>query len=115
MAENTMRAIRYHETGTVDVLNLEEAPRPEPGAGEVLVRVHAAGVNGNDSTSREGRYGSRPLPAIPGSDLAGTVEAVGPGVTEFQAGQAVFGIGRATYAEHAIAAVDALAPKPPNP
>src|SRR5438128_2516194 len=70
MAGNTMRAIRYHETGTVDVLNLEEAPRPEAGEDEVLVRVHAAGVNGNDSTSRRGQYGSRPLPAIPGSNLA---------------------------------------------
>ncbi|HLY64080.1 MAG TPA: NADP-dependent oxidoreductase, partial [Chloroflexota bacterium] len=114
MANETMRAIRYHETGEADVLRLEEVPRPTPGEGEVLVRLHAAGINPVDSTIRRGVYFSGPLPAVPGFDLAGTVEAVGPGVSQFQPSQVVFGIGRGTYAEYSIATPDLLALKPAN-
>jgi NADPH:quinone reductase-like Zn-dependent oxidoreductase len=69
MAE-TMRAIRYHETGEADVLRLEDAPRPEPGDGEILVRVYSAGVNPVDSAIRRGRFGQacsasrRPAPSL---------------------------------------------------
>ncbi len=76
-----MRAVRVHSFGEPDVLQVEEVadPRP-PGAGEVLVRLHAAGVNPVDAYMRSGQYGALPpLPYTPGSDGAGVVEAVGEG------------------------------------
>lgn len=117
MASDTMRAIRFHDYGSADVLVLERAPRLEPNEGEVLVRIRAAGVNPVDWKIRRGDMrNARPLtfPATPGIDVAGTVESVGTGVTAFQPGQAVFGTGLGTYAEHAIAQVATLAPKPRN-
>ncbi|MSQ23006.1 MAG: NADP-dependent oxidoreductase [Chloroflexi bacterium] len=109
-----MKAIRFHENGGAEVLVLEDAPRPAPGEGEVLVRVHAAGVNPVDSAIRRGSFGSATLPGTPGLDLAGVVEAVGPGVTAFAPGQMVFGNGRGCYAEYALASAAALALKPAN-
>jgi NADPH:quinone reductase-like Zn-dependent oxidoreductase len=94
---------------------IEEVPRPEPQAGEVLVRVHAAGVNPVDWKIRRGYlkdFMPVPLPFTPGLDLAGIVAAVGPDVTTVQPGQAVFGRGSGAYAEYAIAPANALAPKP---
>jgi NADPH:quinone reductase-like Zn-dependent oxidoreductase len=117
MTENSMRAVRAHDYGTTDVLKVEEAPRPEPGEGQVLVRVHAAGVNPVDWKFRAGYLKDWiPLqfPWIPGADLAGTVDAVGPGVTRFSPGQAVFGRGQGTYAEYALAPITSLALKPEN-
>lgn len=107
-----MRAIRFHRTGEADVLQLDEAPQPKPGEGEVLVRVHAAGINPVDSAIRRGVFGAPTLPAIPGADLAGVVEAVGPGVNQFQPGDEVFGVGRGAYAEYAVAPAQSLAQKP---
>lgn len=115
MAGDAMRAVRFHNYGPPDVLVIEEVPRPIPNAGEVLVRVHAAGVNPIDWKVRAGYlkdYMPIQLPSIPGFDLAGTVEAVGPSVTAFTVGQAVFGRGAASYAEYAIVPVTALASKP---
>ena len=92
-----------------------EHPDPEPGAGEVLVRVRAAGVNPIDWKLRAGHlkeWMPVELPAIPGLDLAGTVEALGDGVDEFEVGEDVFGRGRGSYAEYALASVGTLAPKP---
>lgn len=109
-----MRAIRYHQTGEADVLQVDEVPRPEPGEGEILVQVRSAGVNPVDSAIRRGTFGQATLPATPGRDVAGTVEAVGPGVTAFRPGQEVFGIGRGTYAEYTIATANSLAMKPAN-
>jgi NADPH:quinone reductase-like Zn-dependent oxidoreductase len=106
-----MRAIRYHKTGDPEVLVLEDVPQPQPGPGEVLVRVHAAGVNPLDTLNRRGTR-TPPLPAIPGYDLAGTVESTGPGVGDFAPGQAVFGMGEATYADYAVAPALSLATKP---
>ncbi len=117
MSDETMRAVRFHDYGPPENLVVERIPRPEPRAGEVLVRVHAAGVNPVDWKIRKGLLkGNMPLllPSTPGADLAGTVEAVGPGVTAFQIGQAVFGRGTGSYAEYAIAPVGSLAPKPPD-
>lgn len=117
MVDDTMRAVRFHNYGSPDVLVVERIPRPEPGAGEVLVRVHAAGVNPIDWKIRKGLMRQArpiPLPSIPGSDLAGTVEVVGPGVTEFQPGQAVYGTGNGSYAEYTIAPAGNLAPMPRN-
>lgn len=113
MAE-VMRAIRYHQNGEADVLQIDEVPRPEPSEGEILVRVRSAGVNPVDSAIRRGSFGQATLPATPGRDLAGTVEAVGPGVTEFRPGQEVFGTGRGTYAEYVISTPPSLAAKPSN-
>ena len=117
MAGTTMRAVRFYEYGSPDVLVVEQVPRPEPGAGEVLVRVHAAGVNPIDWKIRKGlmrQFRPIPLPSTPGGDLAGIVAAVGPDVTAFQPGQAVYGVGNGSYAEYALAPASNLAPKPRN-
>jgi NADPH:quinone reductase-like Zn-dependent oxidoreductase len=117
MSGDTMQAARFHDYGPPGVLAVDQVPRPEPKDGEVLVRVHAAGVNPIDWKFRAGylkEFMPVQLPYTPGFDLAGTVESVGPGVTEFTPGEAVFGRGSGTYAEYAIAPSTALAPKPDN-
>ena len=76
-----MKAIRVHEFGGPEVLKLEEVPTPKLSAGQVLVRIHAAGVNPYETYMRAGTYPLKPpLPYTPGSDGAGVVEAVGEGV-----------------------------------
>lgn len=115
MAGTMMRAARFHEYGPPEVLVVEEAPRPEPQEGEVLIRVHAAGINPFDWKLRAGyvqKFMPVQLPYIPGVELAGTVEAVGQNVAGFTPGQAVFGRGSSTYAEYAVAPATALALKP---
>jgi len=127
-----MKAITQDRYGSSDVLRLDEVATPAPAAGEVLVRVHAAGVGPEVWHIMTGRpyfvrlmgFGVRaPKQRVPGRDLAGTVEAVGSVVTEFQPGDEVFGSGRGTLAEYACAAAaeegkvggaGALAPKPAN-
>jgi len=91
-----MRAVRYHEHGGPEVLQVEDVPRPEAGDDELLVRVEAAGVNPVDTYFREGAYPLPELPWIPASDVAGVVEAVGEGVDRFEPGDRVFatGVGR---------------------
>jgi NADPH:quinone reductase-like Zn-dependent oxidoreductase len=89
----TMKAVRIHEYGGPEVLRLEDAPIPVPAAGEVLIRVHAAGINPVDWKIREGRLRGRVehrLPLILGWDVAGVIEALGPGVTQFKIGDAVY-------------------------
>src|SRR5581483_5232501 len=104
MSRSTMQAIQVHQYGEPEVLKLEQIPRPEPQAGEVLVRVHAAGVLPADCYTRKGSFStilSKSLPYIPGTAFAGVVEAVGPGVTEFEIGQAICGRApNGTYAEY---------------
>lgn len=115
MAETTMQAIRFHDYGGPEVLVLEEAPRPQPQAGQVLVRVLAAGVNPADWKMRAGlfkAYGPMPLPSTPGMEGAGIIEAVGPDVTTFQPGQEVYGILMGSYAQYALASVGAIQLKP---
>lgn len=86
-----MKAIRVHEFGGPEVLKLEEVPTPKPSAGQVLVRVHAAGVNPYDTYMRSGTYAVKPpLPYTPGSDAAGVIEAVGPGVKRVKPGERVY-------------------------
>ena len=97
-----MKAIRVHEFGGPEVLRLEETPEPKPSAGQVLVRVRAAGVNPVDTYIRSGVHAVKPaLPYTPGLDAAGEVEAVGEGVTRLAAGQRVYTAGSLTgaYAE----------------
>lgn len=111
----TMRAVRFHEYGPPSVLVVDVVPRPEPGAGQVLIRIRAAGVNPIDWKLRAGylqAYMPVTLPATPGLDVAGTVEQVGPDVTEFAPGDDVFGRGLSTYAEYAAAPVATIARKP---
>src|ERR1700738_2177332 len=115
MANDTMQAIRTHDYGYANQLKLEDAPRPEPNAGEVLVRLKAAGVNPADWKYRQGLYKAfMPLtfPWTPGIEGAGEVEVVGPGVTSFKPGQAVFGPINSTYAEYTVAPASELAPMP---
>lgn len=115
MTEDSMCAVRFHDYGPPEVLVVDQVPRPMPGEREVCVRVHAAGVNPIDWKFRAGylkEFMPVQLPFTPGYDLAGTVEAVGPGVTAFAPGEAVFGRGAGSYAEYAIAPVTALARKP---
>lgn len=110
-----MRAERIHAFGGAEVLHLEEVPRPEPGPKEILVRVHAAAVNPVDWKFRQGLLGPQPLPSIVGNDFSGVVEAVGPGVEQFQVGQEVFGSAAdqsGSYAEYAVAPVSRVALKP---
>jgi NADPH:quinone reductase len=103
-----MRAVVCHAFGPVDTLRVEERPRPVPGAGEVLVRVHAIGVNFTDVLVVEGRSQlKRSLPVTPGTEAAGIVLEVGPGVTSLQPGQRVFGTkAHGTYAEEVLFAQD---------
>jgi len=97
-----MKAIQIQETGGPEVLKLVELPVPEPGPGQLLIRVAATGVNFIDIYVREGRY-KAPLPLVPGQESAGTVERVGPGVEGFAVGDRVAttaAIG--AYAEYAL-------------
>jgi len=101
-----MKAIQVPKFGGPEVLQLNEIPTPKPGPGQILVRVHAAGVNPYDTYMRNGMYPIKPpLPYIPGSDAAGTVEAVGDGVKKVKPGDRVYTAKTITgaYAEYALA------------
>jgi NADPH:quinone reductase-like Zn-dependent oxidoreductase len=114
----TMRAVRFQQFGGPEQLIVERVPRPEPQAGEALIRVHAAGVNPIDWKVRQGwlrNVRPIPLPATPGNEFAGTIDHVGAGVMGIQPGQAVFGReGNGAYAEYTIAPAESLIPKPDN-
>ena len=100
-----MKAILVHEFGGPEVLKLEEVPTPRPVKGQVLVRIHAAGVNPYDTYMRNGTYAIKPpLPYTPGSDGAGVVDAVGEGVTQVKPGDRVYIARTVTgaYAEYAL-------------
>ena len=116
MSTRTINAIQVHDYGDTDQLKLEQIPQPEPQEGEVLVRVYAAGVNPMDWKFRSGlikAFMPSTFPYVPGADLAGIVEKVGPGVTVFQPGQEVFGrSSNGSYAQYSIAPANALALKP---
>src|SRR5918912_854069 len=118
-----MKAIVQDEYGSPDVLELRDIDIPEINDDEVLVRVHAAGVGrdvwhvmaGLPYPIRLAGYGFRaPKNPVIGSDVSGVVEAVGKNVSRFQPGDEVFGIGKGSYAEYALAREDRLAPKPAN-
>ena len=85
-----MRAIRIHQTGGPEVLQIDEVDRPEPGPGQVLVKAHSIGIGLADQLVRDGRYPWMPeLPTIPGIEMSGTIAAVGAGVTSHQVGDPV--------------------------
>ncbi|MFD3936597.1 NADP-dependent oxidoreductase [Streptomyces sp. NPDC058611] len=125
MPTRTMRAIRLHEHGGPEVLCHDEVPIPEPRPGEVLVRVHAAGITPPDWYLRGGltrmpgeTESTVSLPVIPGTDVSGVVEAVAADVTGLQVGDEVFGLLRfpsfngSGYAEYVAAPATDLARKP---
>lgn len=112
-----MKAIRVHEFGGPEVLKLEDVPDLQAGAGQVVVRVKAAGVNPYDTYMRQGTYAIKPpLPYTPGSDAAGTVDSVGANVTGFAAGDRVYVAGTLTgaYAEQTLAEAWQVHPLPPS-
>lgn len=109
----TMKAIVVYQYGGPEVLKYEDAPRPEPKENQILVRVIAAGVNPVDTYVRSGKFGAATLPLIPGRDIAGIVEEVGPGATKFKKGDAVYGnVRNGGYAEFAVAVEKDIALKP---
>lgn len=114
-----MRAIVISRFGGPDVLEAKDIDRPEPGPGQVQVRVHFSGTNPIEAKLRQsGTWAGLPLPAVLGYDASGVVEKTGPGVTAFKAGDEVyytpeiFGNPHGTHAEYAIVAESIVAPKP---
>ncbi|CAN5120261.1 NADP-dependent oxidoreductase [soil metagenome] len=117
---DTMKAVRFHAYGGAELLKIEDVPRPTPAAGELLVRVIAAGVNPVDAKVRQGTF-KQPgatLPLIPGYDISGIVEAAGAKATKFKKGDSVYAYLSLTrggaYAEYAIVPEKDAAPKPKN-
>jgi len=123
MSTEMMRAVRFHSFGPPDVLVVDSIPRPpSPGEGQVLVRVRASGVNPADVGMRAGLMQNRApitLPAIPGLEFSGTIEEIGPDVTAFVKGQAVYSnnignLGNGSNAEYILLPVNTVFPMPRN-
>ena len=114
-ARAIMRAVVITRPGGPEVLELRDVPRPEPGYGQVLVRVRASALNRADLLQREGRYPAPPdaPPQIPGIEFAGDVAALGVGVRSREVGERVFGIiGGGAHAEYVVAHERAVARVP---
>ena len=117
-----MKALVQEGYGSADSLHVREIPKPEPTEGRVLVRMRAASVNALDWHTTHGgllleiisRVMRQKDDPVRGVDLAGTIEAVGPGVTRFKPGDDVFGSAPAAFAEYVLAREDRLLPKPPD-
>src|SRR5881398_4052458 len=110
-----MKAIQVAEFGGPEVLKQNEIPTPKPEAGQVLIKVHAAGVNPYDTYMRAGTYPVKPsLPYTPGSDAAGVIEAAGAGVKKVKPGDRVYTAKTLTgaYAEYALALEEQVHPLP---
>jgi NADPH:quinone reductase-like Zn-dependent oxidoreductase len=111
-----MKAARILRFGPPTVITIDDLPQPEPAAGQVLVRVKAAGVGHWDALIRQGDVQLQPLPLTLGSELSGIVEGVGPGVSGFNRGDEVYGATNehfsGAYAEYALSWANSIAPKP---
>ena len=111
-----MKAARVLRYGPPSVISNDDVPRPEPGAGQLLVRVKAAGVGNWDALAREGKIQLQPLPLILGAELSGIVEAIGAEVSGFEVGDEVYGATNAqftgAYAEYAVPLAIMIAQKP---
>jgi NADPH:quinone reductase-like Zn-dependent oxidoreductase len=112
-----MKAVRFNEYGGVDVLTVTDVPQPEPEAGEVLVKVRAAGINPGEAKIRDGLLAERwpaTFPSGQGSDLAGVVERLGEGVTAVAVGDEVIGWvdTRSSHAEYVVVDAENLTPRP---
>jgi NADPH:quinone reductase-like Zn-dependent oxidoreductase len=117
MTKTTMRAISQDTLGGTEVLREVELPRPEPGLSQILVRVHAAGVNASDWKHRAQPVFLGPPPFVLGWDVSGVVETAGPGVTLFKPGDEVFGMlpypnGAGSHADYVIGPARAFVRKP---
>ena len=118
MVVNVMRAVRLHEHGDADVLQVDDVDRPTPGAHELLVEVAAAGVNPVDTYFRDGSYEPVAVPFTPGVDVAGVVAGTGEAVTDFTEGDRVLGTGigngsfQGSYAEYATVPTDRVVSLP---
>src|SRR5580658_4184997 len=112
-------AVRFDSYGDINVLKVVEVPRPVPGAGQVLVKVKAAGINPGEASIRKGLLHAMwpaTFPSGEGSDLAGVVEEVGPGVARFGVGDEVLGFvdTRSSHAELVVVEADNLVGRPAN-
>jgi len=109
-----MKAWRVHAWGEPETMSLEDIPVPEPGAGQVRIRNRAAGLNFFDILQVQGRYQIKPpFPFTPGAEVAGIVDAVGPGVPEFQIGEPVLSITHGGgLAEYALSRAETTFPIP---
>jgi hypothetical protein len=111
-----MKAIRIHKPGGPDVLKYEDAPRPKPKIGEILIRVHAASVNPADWQMITRNPANRRYPWIPGYDVSGVVTALGEGVSDCEVGDEVYGMlypkPAGAYAEYAVVPTSQIARKP---
>ncbi len=123
MSVEMMRAVRFHNFGPPEVLVVDSIPRPaNPGPGQVLVRVHAAGINPFDTGMRAGLLQNRvpiTLPAIPGVELSGTIEEIGADATAFEKGQAVYSntvgnLGNGSNVEYILLPVNTVFRMPRN-
>jgi NADPH:quinone reductase-like Zn-dependent oxidoreductase len=116
-SQPSMMAWRVHEFGSPDVMRFERVLRPDPGRGEVLVKVEAAGVGPWDGWIRAGKSAlPQPLPLTLGSDLSGEIVAVGPEVSDLRVGDQVYGVTNprliGAYAEYAVASAAMVSRKP---
>ena len=114
-----MKAVKFEKYGNVDVLHVEEVPRPAPKAAQVLIKVKAAGINPGEAAIREGWLDKQfptTFPSGEGSDLAGIIEEIGDGVTNFKVGDEVLGFtnNRGSHAEYVVADTDKIIPRPAN-
>ena len=109
-----MKVVRYHEKGGPEVLQLEEVPDPQPDEGQALLRIDAVAIGYADVLRRSGGYHPvpAPLPHIPGRQVVGTVERVGPGVDPSLIGKQVMGAVNGAYAEYGVAGASSLQPLP---
>ncbi len=107
-----MQAIRVSATGGPEALQLEDIPTPDPGPGQIRIKVEAAGVNFVEVYQRKGQY-KLPLPFTPGGEAAGTVDAVGPDVSDLQVGARAASVdARGSYAQYALIQADQAVPLP---
>jgi NADPH:quinone reductase-like Zn-dependent oxidoreductase len=112
-----MKAVRIHRFGSPEVISFDDVPKPEPGRGEVVVRVNAAGIGPWDALIRSGKSAlPQTLPLILGSDISGVIDSLGPGVANLKVGDEVFGVTNecftGAYAEYAVAKASMIAAKP---
>jgi NADPH:quinone reductase-like Zn-dependent oxidoreductase len=119
MTETRARAVRFDQYGGLDVLHVADVPMPEPGEGEVVVAVRAAGINPGEAAIRAGQMHAMypaTFPSGQGSELAGVVTEVGEGVTEFAVGDEVLGFSftRSSHATHTAVPTSQLVAKPPQ-
>ncbi len=109
-----MFGFKVNEFGGPEVMVWQELPDPEPGPGQVLVDVHATGINFAETRMRAGTYSGQPLPFVMGMEGAGTVAELGEGVSGFDPGDRVFGRARGCHAEKVLFDVAHLMPLPDN-